>query len=215
MRPRMVLVLASLLAFACAFAAALPGTASAAFATRTLAEGSTGKDVAKAQRLLSRALGEPVDADGEFGPMTAAAVRRFEVAGALTVDGSLTPDEQLALKAAAKRARAEQRAAEAVAATGGANPAAPAPTPAPAPTGTATLNPDGTATPPTGAPRAVAAIIAAGNEIATKPYRFGGGHRTWVDTGYDCSGSVSYALHGAGLLDASMPSGGFEEWGEP
>jgi hypothetical protein len=46
------------------------------------------------------------------------------------------------------------------------------------------------------------------------PYRYGGGHGRWKDTGYDCSGSVSYALHGGGLLDASMPSGGFTSWGE-
>jgi hypothetical protein len=58
-------------------------------------------------------------------------------------------------------------------------------------------------------------IIAAGNAIAKKPYRYGGGHGKWRDTGYDCSGSVSYALHGAGLLKASMPSGGFMKWGEP
>jgi hypothetical protein len=59
----------------------------------------------------------------------------------------------------------------------------------------------------------VQAIIAAGNRIATLPYVYGGGHGSWEDTGYDCSGSVSYALHGAGLLSASMPSGDFEGWG--
>ena len=58
------------------------------------------------------------------------------------------------------------------------------------------------------------AIIAAGNRIAKKPYVFGGGHGKWNDVGYDCSGSVSYALHGAGLLAQSMPSGSFESWGD-
>ena len=67
---------------------------------------------------------------------------------------------------------------------------------------TATLNPDGTATPPDAAPQAVKEIIAAGNQIAKKPYIYGGGHGKWKDSGYDCSGSVSYALHGAGLLEA-------------
>ena len=47
------------------------------------------------------------------------------------------------------------------------------------------------------------------------PYIYGGGHGKWEDAGYDCSGSVSYALHFGGLLEASMPSGGFMNWGEP
>jgi hypothetical protein len=45
------------------------------------------------------------------------------------------------------------------------------------------------------------------------PYIYGGGHGKWEDRGYDCSGSVSYALHGGGLLEQSMPSGGFTNWG--
>ena len=84
----------------------------------------------------------------------------------------------------------------------------------PAPTGEATIGPDDTAIAPADAPPAVQQIIAAGNEIAGKPYKYGGGHGKWNDSGYDCSGSVSYALHGAGLLDAAMPSGAFKDWGE-
>jgi cell wall-associated NlpC family hydrolase len=57
-------------------------------------------------------------------------------------------------------------------------------------------------------------MIAAGNVIAHKPYRYGGGHGRWSDTGYDCSGSVSYALHGAGLLKAPLASYDFEHWGD-
>ena len=57
-------------------------------------------------------------------------------------------------------------------------------------------------------------IIAAGNEIYDKPYKYGGGHGRWRDTGYDCSGSMSYALHGAGLLDTALDSTGFMSWGE-
>jgi cell wall-associated NlpC family hydrolase len=78
----------------------------------------------------------------------------------------------------------------------------------------ATLLPDGTAAPPPGAPAAVVAVIAAGNRIASLPYRWGGGHRTWEDTGYDCSGSVGYALHGGGLLDATSDSSGLMAYGE-
>jgi peptidoglycan hydrolase-like protein with peptidoglycan-binding domain len=66
---------------------------------------------------------------------------------------------------------------------------------------------------PSDAPQAVKDIIAAGNEIAKKPYVYGGGHGKWIDRGYDCSGSVSYALYRAGLLDRSMPSGDFMSWG--
>lgn len=47
------------------------------------------------------------------------------------------------------------------------------------------------------------------------PYIYGGGHGKWEDDGYDCSGSVSYALHGAGLLETSMASGGCMKWGDP
>ncbi len=57
-------------------------------------------------------------------------------------------------------------------------------------------------------------LIRAGNRIAKKPYKYGGGHGSWNDSGYDCSGSVSYVLHHAGLLRGSArPSGGFMNWG--
>jgi len=64
-------------------------------------------------------------------------------------------------------------------------------------------------------PVTVRRIIAAASRIAHRPYKYGGGHRRWNDTGYDCSGSVSYALHGAGLLDDPLTSGGFMSWGAP
>ena len=66
---------------------------------------------------------------------------------------------------------------------------------------------------PGGLPVRVRRIIAAGNRIAGKPYKYGGGHGQWDDSGYDCSGSVSYALHGAGYLDSALTSGGFMSWG--
>jgi hypothetical protein len=58
-------------------------------------------------------------------------------------------------------------------------------------------------------------VIAAANRIARHPYRYGGGHRSFEDSGYDCSGSVSYALHGAGLLSSPLDSSGFMKWGAP
>ncbi|MEJ7781238.1 MAG: hypothetical protein WKF99_01620 [Solirubrobacteraceae bacterium] len=63
----------------------------------------------------------------------------------------------------------------------------------------------GIAIPPLDAPPEVKAIIEAGNMIARTPYKWGGGHGKWMDTGYDCSGSVSYALFAAGLVDSSAP----------
>ncbi|HKG02180.1 MAG TPA: hypothetical protein VKB03_03300 [Conexibacter sp.] len=83
-----------------------------------------------------------------------------------------------------------------------------------APPALATLLDDGTASPPAGAPAEVAAAIVAGNRIASLPYRWGGGHARWEDTGYDCSGSVGYALHGGGLLAASATSGDLMAYGE-
>jgi hypothetical protein len=73
---------------------------------------------------------------------------------------------------------------------------------------------DGQAVAPASAPDEVRAIIEAGNAIATKPYKYGGGHARWNDSGYDCSGSVSYVLHAAGLLRRPLDSSGFMSWGE-
>jgi hypothetical protein len=64
-------------------------------------------------------------------------------------------------------------------------------------------------------PLVVRQVIAAGDRIATMPYRYGGGHGNYDDSGYDCSGSVSYALHGAGLLGVALDSGQFMSWGQP
>src|SRR6185312_3064370 len=72
----------------------------------------------------------------------------------------------------------------------------------------------GQAIAPSSAPPRVKAVIQAANKIATKPYILGGGHGRWWDKGYDCSGSVSYALHGAKLLEAPLVSGSFMTWGE-
>jgi cell wall-associated NlpC family hydrolase len=83
------------------------------------------------------------------------------------------------------------------------------------PSAPATLLADGTASLPPGAPAEVAAVVAAANRIASLPYRWGGGHARWEDTGYDCSGSVGYALHGGALLAASATSGGLMTYGEP
>ena len=71
----------------------------------------------------------------------------------------------------------------------------------------------GRAIAPADAPAAVKKVIAAANKIRTKPYIYGGGHGRWWDAGYDCSGAVSFALHGGSLIDTPMPSGSLAGWG--
>jgi cell wall-associated NlpC family hydrolase len=77
----------------------------------------------------------------------------------------------------------------------------------------AELLPSGRAVAPPSAPPSVKAMIAAANHIRNRPYRWGGGHRNWNSKGYDCSGSVSYVMHAAGLLDWPLDSRGFMRWG--
>jgi septal ring factor EnvC (AmiA/AmiB activator) len=68
---------------------------------------------------------------------------------------------------------------------------------------------------PASAPQAVKDVISAANAIATTPYLWGGGHGSFESSGYDCSGAVSYALHGGGLLESPLDSTGLSTWGEP
>jgi hypothetical protein len=95
-------------------------------------------------------------------------------------------------------------------ATGGTSPTDPAFQPAPK---GKIVN--GIAIPPIGAPPEVVNAINAANQIVRKPYIYGGGHRSFISRGYDCSGSVSFALHGAGLLDTPMDSSDLMGWGDP
>ncbi len=171
--------------------------AAASYGSRTLREGSSGFDVKRLQRYLDRA-GYDTSADGEFGPATARSVRSFESAEARRANGAASRYEQRLVRSRAAQAPAEVEEA---------------PTMAPA-TDTAYLDANGLAVAPASAPPEVHAIIAAGNEIASKPYKYGGGHGNWNDSGYDCSGSVSYVLHAAGLLDTALDSTGFMSWGE-
>jgi cell wall-associated NlpC family hydrolase len=74
---------------------------------------------------------------------------------------------------------------------------------------------NGTLPIPTGVPEVVQKVVAGANEIANFPYVFGGGHASFVDNAYDCSGSVSYALAAGGLIGAPETSGELESWGAP
>jgi cell wall-associated NlpC family hydrolase len=77
----------------------------------------------------------------------------------------------------------------------------------------AQLLPTGLAAAPADAPPAVQQAIFKANAIIGKPYRYGGGHGKFEDAGYDCSGTVSYALNGAGLLERPLDSSSFMRWG--
>ncbi|MEO5720304.1 MAG: hypothetical protein ABIR71_02395 [Chthoniobacterales bacterium] len=71
----------------------------------------------------------------------------------------------------------------------------------------------GIALAPAEAPQAVKQVIWAANQLRTKPYRYGGGHRSFHDSGYDCSGTVSYALGAAGIVKSPMSSSDFRKFG--
>ncbi|WP_187369355.1 peptidoglycan-binding domain-containing protein [Baekduia soli] len=165
-----------------------------------LQQGMSGHDVRILQDFLTRA-GFKTGIDGEFGAGTLKSVKLFETDRQVAQDGIVDAADIDLLRSL-------------VAGDGGA-PATAAQPPPLAPGDKATIGADGLAVAPASAPDPVKQIIAAGNEIAKTPYHYGGGHGTWQDTGYDCSGSVSYALHGAGLLDQALPSGDFTSWGEP
>ncbi len=83
------------------------------------------------------------------------------------------------------------------------------------PTAKAKLLKTGELIPPKSAPSKVVEVIEAANKIRTKPYIWGGGHGRWWDKGYDCSGSVSFALHGGEFLTSPLPSGPMKKWGLP
>jgi peptidoglycan hydrolase-like protein with peptidoglycan-binding domain len=167
-----------------------------------LRRGMSGHDVKILQDYLERA-GFDTSVDGEFGAGTVKSVKQFETDQQVGVDGVVDASDIDLLRSLVD--------GEASNATGAVNPTPAATTPG----STATVGSDGLAVAPADAPDAVKQIIAAGNEIAKTPYHYGGGHGKWQDSGYDCSGSVSYALHGAGLLDQALTSGDFESWGDP
>ena len=185
---------------ACALTALLALAAAPAahaqFGDKPLRMGSRGHDVKVLQSWLTR-LGFDTGVDGVFGPGTRRAVRHFERHEQLRVDGVVSRSEEALMR---------RRIGALVSAPAG-------PT---VPGVVAKIASDGhAALAPAEAPEAVKQVIAAANEITHTHYRYGGGHgRGFNDTAFDCSGSVSHALHGANLVTRPLDSTQFERWGE-
>jgi Putative peptidoglycan binding domain len=182
-----------------AFGLVMPAAAYADFGDRPLREGSRGQDVRVLQDFLTR-VGLRTVVDGQYGPKTARRVRSWERRSVRRVNGRVSRGDARKLRSQVEQGiRVYESAPEPTAAPAGEN---------------ATLGSDGLAVAPASAPQEVKDAIAAANRIVGKPYKYGGGHGRWEDSGYDCSGAMSYALHGAGLLDRPLASGDFMSWGK-
>jgi hypothetical protein len=173
------------------------------FGSRALERPMRGADVRTLQQLLTD-WGLPTAVDGVYGRHTTLRVRSWERNSDRRVNGRMSRRNQRALQRSVARGETLP----------GYAPEPEVPAAPPVPGETATIGPDGLAIAPASAPEAVQAMIDAGNRIHDKPYKYGGGHGRWNDTGYDCSGSMSYVLHAAGLLDTALDSTGFMRWGE-
>ncbi len=145
-----------------------------------------------------------VAVDGEFGPATEAAVRNFQEAHGLAVDGVVGPATWSALGVPGLPELHPPHWALAGGGGGGSSSTAGGGSSA---GGSSSTTGEGEGV--------VARVIAAADEIATRPYVYGGGHGSFISDGYDCSGSVSYALHGGGLLASPEDSSELESYGEP
>jgi peptidoglycan hydrolase-like protein with peptidoglycan-binding domain len=159
---------------------------------RALCQGMHGHDVRVLQQYLTFA-GFPTAIDGGFGPATKRSVIQFQRAQNVAPTGIVTFSVQQILRQAVKAVLASQQ------------PAGPK----------AQINSDGTASAPSNAPAAVQQVVQAANQIISTSYCVGGGHGSWNSSCYDCSGAVSFALHGGGLLSSPEDSTGLESYGAP
>jgi len=168
---------------------------------RVLRPGMSGHDVRVLQAYLT-VDGYPTTVDGDYGPSTESSVVSWQGANDVEDNGVVTYAESRLLREDVAKVESTPKTAS--------NPTT---TPATTPGATATIDADGNATAPASAPAVVQEMIAAANSIDDKPYIYAGGHATWNAPGYDCSGSVSFVLHAAGLLSESEDSTGLESFG--
>jgi peptidoglycan hydrolase-like protein with peptidoglycan-binding domain len=169
---------------------------------RVLRPGMHGHDVRVLQAYLT-VDGYPTTVDGDFGPSTKSSVVSWQSANDITDNGVITYKDSRKLRDDVAKVESSPKSVTDPTTT----------TPTTTPGATATIDSDGNATAPASAPEVVKEMIAAANSIDTKPYIYAGGHATWNAPGYDCSGSVSYVLHAAGLLSSSEDSTGLESFG--
>jgi peptidoglycan hydrolase-like protein with peptidoglycan-binding domain len=170
-----------------------------------------GHDVRVLQDFLTR-VGLATPVDGQYGPFTTRRVRSWERRSSRAVDGRMARPDARVLRGQVDRGVKVWTSP----ASQPADDTASAPATQSAPAGdNATIGPDGRAIAPASAPPEVQATIAAANRIVGKPYKYGGGHGVVEDSGYDCSGSVSYALRGGGLLTSPLDSSLLMTWGKP
>jgi len=182
--------------------------AQVALGGRNLKQGMHGHDVRVLQGYLTQ-VGVKTTVDGQYGPTTTSHVRTWERKSSLRVDGRVTKKTAAVLRGQVANGGSTLQSL-APGSTGGAQMLATAP-----PAGSkATLDANGDAVAPVDAPPQVVAAIAAANAIDRTPYVWGGGHGSFNDSGYDCSGAVSAVLHGAGALSSPLDSGSLMSWGE-
>jgi peptidoglycan hydrolase-like protein with peptidoglycan-binding domain len=183
---------------------------SAHFGNRVLKEGMHGHDVRVLQAYLT-VDGYATTVDGDFGPSTESSVVAWQSASDVTDDGIVSyADSRLLRKDVAKVESTPKTVNDPT--TTPTTPTAPT-TPTTTPGATATIDSSGNATAPASAPALVQEMIAAANSIDSKPYIYAGGHASWNAPGYDCSGSVSFVLHAAGLLSTPEDSTQLESFG--
>ena len=180
---------------------------SAHLGNRVLKEGMHGHDVRVLQAYLT-VDGYATTVDGDFGPSTESSVVAWQSASDVADNGIVSyADSRLLRKDVAQVESTPKTVSDPTTA-----PTAPT-TPTTTPGATATIDSSGNATAPASAPAVVQEMIAAANSIDTKPYIYAGGHATWNAPGYDCSGSVSFVLHAAGLLSTPEDSTQLESFG--
>jgi peptidoglycan hydrolase-like protein with peptidoglycan-binding domain len=168
---------------------------------RVLHPGMHGHDIRVLQAYLT-VDGYPTTVDGDFGPSTKSSVVSWQSANNLVDNAIVTYADSRKLREDVAKVESSPKSVS--------DPTTPTPT---TPGATATIDSDGNASAPASAPTVVQEMIAAANSIDTKPYIYAGGHATWSAPGYDCSGSVSFVLHAAGLLSSSEDSTGLESFG--